>query len=224
MSPLPHRRAAFTLIEMLVVMVVIAILAGIVLSIAGLVQNKAARSRGDAEIKALAGGCDAYKADNGSFPQDAPLTDSLDPRATGTPALSLQTDQRRPRRQRAQRPKRLHAGAQELPFGFLQTEQPERQFEQRRNGRLRQIHQGPVGQQLRLLHQRRRGGAEIPRRCPDCPDRRAAERPRLQPNLRSVVHGGKDGETEPWATRRHHPRLAQELVRSAPESPFRELA
>jgi prepilin-type N-terminal cleavage/methylation domain-containing protein len=86
MSPLPHRRAAFTLIEMLVVMVVIAILAGIVLSIAGLVQNKAARSRAEAEIKALAGGCDAYKADNGSFPQDAPLTDSLDPRATGTPA------------------------------------------------------------------------------------------------------------------------------------------
>lgn len=84
MSPLPNRRGAFTLVEMLVVMVVIAILAGIVLSIAGLVQNKAARSRAEAEIKALGSGCDAYKADNGSFPQD-PLTDGLDPRTNGSP-------------------------------------------------------------------------------------------------------------------------------------------
>lgn len=80
------RRGAFTLIEMLVVMVVIAILAGIVLSVAGLVQNKAARSRGAAEVQALAAGCEAYKTDNGSFPQDAAITDVLDPRATGTPA------------------------------------------------------------------------------------------------------------------------------------------
>ena len=62
MSPLPHRRGAFTLIEMLVVMVVIAILAGIVLSIASLVQTKAARSRAQAEINALAGGCDGVFA------------------------------------------------------------------------------------------------------------------------------------------------------------------
>lgn len=85
MTSLPDRRDAFTLIEMLVVMVVIAILAAIVLSIANLVQNRAARARAEAEIKALSGGCDAYKADNGSFPQDA-KTDALDPRATGTPS------------------------------------------------------------------------------------------------------------------------------------------
>ena len=84
MTSLPARRAAFTLIEMLVVMVVIAILASIVLSVAGLVQNKAARARAEAEIKALSGGCDAYKADHGSFPQDT-TTDALDPRTTGTP-------------------------------------------------------------------------------------------------------------------------------------------
>jgi type II secretory pathway pseudopilin PulG len=70
---------------MLVVMVVIAILAGIVLSVAGLVQNNAARARATAEIKGLSGGCEAYKTDNGSFPQDAAITDVLDPRAAGTP-------------------------------------------------------------------------------------------------------------------------------------------
>ena len=69
---------------MLVVMVVIAILTAIVLSIAALVQNKAARARATTEIHGLGGGCDAYKADNGSFPQDATITDKLDPRANGT--------------------------------------------------------------------------------------------------------------------------------------------
>lgn len=73
------------MIELLVVMVIIAILAALVLSIAGLVQNKAARARCEAEIKALAAGCEAYKADNGSFPQDATITDTLDPRTVGTP-------------------------------------------------------------------------------------------------------------------------------------------
>jgi len=85
MSLSNRRQGAFTLVEMLVVMVVIAILAGLVLSIAGLVQNKAARARCAAEIEALKGGCEAYKGDNGSFPQDTAITDALDPRAVGTP-------------------------------------------------------------------------------------------------------------------------------------------
>ena len=79
-------RRAFTLIEMLLVMVVIAILTGIILSLYGLTQNKAARARAQAEINTLAGGCELYKADNGSYPQDATITDTLDPRATGDPA------------------------------------------------------------------------------------------------------------------------------------------
>ena len=81
-----HQTArGFTLVEMLVVMVVIAILAGIVLSINALVQGKAARARTEAEIKALSAGCESYKADNGSYPQDASATDALDPRASGNP-------------------------------------------------------------------------------------------------------------------------------------------
>ena len=83
-SPHPRRRA-FTLIEMLVVMAVIAILAAILLNLNGLVQAKAARTRADGEIKALSTGCDAYKADNGTYPQSND-TDNLDPRADGNPS------------------------------------------------------------------------------------------------------------------------------------------
>ena len=79
------RRRAFTLVEMLVVMVVIAILTGIVLALAGPVNAQAARKRVQGEIQALATGCENYKADNGSYPQDA-STDTLDPRSSGNPA------------------------------------------------------------------------------------------------------------------------------------------
>ncbi len=75
---------AFTLIEMLVVMAVIAILAGIILSVNGLVQSKAARTRADVEIRALSAGCESYKADNGSYPQND-KTDALDPQTEGDP-------------------------------------------------------------------------------------------------------------------------------------------
>ena len=69
---------------MLVVMAVIAVLAAILLNLNGLVQSKAARTRALGEIQTLSSGCDSYKADNGSFPQDA-ITDALDPRADGNP-------------------------------------------------------------------------------------------------------------------------------------------
>ena len=84
MNPPTHRSRAFTLIEMLVVMAVIGLLAAIILNLNGLVQSKAARTRALGEIHSLGMGCDSYKADNGSFPQDA-VTDSLDPRADGDP-------------------------------------------------------------------------------------------------------------------------------------------
>jgi prepilin-type N-terminal cleavage/methylation domain-containing protein len=78
---------AFTLIEMLVVMAVIAILAGIILSVNGLVQSKAARTRAQAEIVTLSAGCESYKGDNGSYPQDAATdADTMDPRKNGLPS------------------------------------------------------------------------------------------------------------------------------------------
>jgi prepilin-type N-terminal cleavage/methylation domain-containing protein len=58
----------FTLIELLVVITVIAILAGLVLQTAGYVQKKAARSRAEAEIAALAAALESYKADMGDYP------------------------------------------------------------------------------------------------------------------------------------------------------------
>ena len=77
---------AFTLIELLTVMVVIAILAGLILSISGFVQKKAATSRAEAEIAALSAACENYKADNGIYPRYANSTDKLDPRTSGNPS------------------------------------------------------------------------------------------------------------------------------------------
>lgn len=61
---------AFTLIEMLTVMAVIAILAAILLSLNGLVQKKAALSRAEGEIAAMSAACESYKADVGVYPED----------------------------------------------------------------------------------------------------------------------------------------------------------
>jgi prepilin-type N-terminal cleavage/methylation domain-containing protein len=64
----PNSPHGFTLIELLVVITVIAILAGLVLQTAGYVQKKAARSRAEAEIAALAAALESYKADMGDYP------------------------------------------------------------------------------------------------------------------------------------------------------------
>lgn len=61
-------RAGFTLLELLVVITIIAILAGLVLNTAGYMQKKAARSRAEAEIAALAAALENYKADTGDYP------------------------------------------------------------------------------------------------------------------------------------------------------------
>jgi general secretion pathway protein G len=63
-----HRNAAFTLIELLIVMGIIAILASIVLAAAGAVQAKSRRSRAQTEIAAMTAALENYKADNGDYP------------------------------------------------------------------------------------------------------------------------------------------------------------
>ena len=65
---------SFTLVELMVVVVVIGLLAGIILAAAGGVRNQAARSQAKVEIAALEGALGRFQADTGSFP-DATTAD-----------------------------------------------------------------------------------------------------------------------------------------------------
>jgi type II secretion system protein G len=65
---------AFTLVELLVVVAVIGILAGLVLAAAGAVQKKAARDQAKADIKMIASACEDYKARTGQYPKPSNLT------------------------------------------------------------------------------------------------------------------------------------------------------
>lgn len=69
----------FTLLELMTVMAIIAVLAGLVLKGAGYAQNKAARDRAAAEIAAISVALESYKADNGEYP-------SVDPKDSGNKA------------------------------------------------------------------------------------------------------------------------------------------
>jgi prepilin-type N-terminal cleavage/methylation domain-containing protein len=62
------RPGAFTLLELLVVVAIIAILAGLTLGTMGYVNRKGAESRARAEIAAIAVAIDSYKLDLGSYP------------------------------------------------------------------------------------------------------------------------------------------------------------
>jgi general secretion pathway protein G len=76
-------RGAFTLIELIVVIAIIIILAGLILSTVGYVQKKGARSRAETEIAAMSAAIESYKADNGIYPRDDTTnqyTDTLDAR------------------------------------------------------------------------------------------------------------------------------------------------
>jgi prepilin-type N-terminal cleavage/methylation domain-containing protein len=67
----------FTVIEILVVMTIILVLAGLVLATSSYVHNKGARSRAEAEIAAMSAALENYKADNGVYPSS-----TLDPAST----------------------------------------------------------------------------------------------------------------------------------------------
>jgi len=58
----------FTLIEILVVIVILTILAGIVVGAAKYAMTKAARSRAQAEIATMENALENYKSDNGVYP------------------------------------------------------------------------------------------------------------------------------------------------------------
>ena len=80
------RYDAFTLIELVVVVGIIIVLAGLVLSTVGYARKKGARAGAETEIAAMSAACENYKADNGIYPRDATTTDVLDARLSGNPS------------------------------------------------------------------------------------------------------------------------------------------
>jgi general secretion pathway protein G len=85
-SPFPT--GAFTIIELLVVIIIILILAGLVLSISSYVQNKGARARAETEIAAMSAALESYKADNGIYPRSSD-SDGLDARTGASASTEL---------------------------------------------------------------------------------------------------------------------------------------
>src|SRR5947207_4121471 len=81
----------FTIVEVLVVMTIILVLAGLVLATSSYVHNKGARSRAEAEIAAMSAALENYKADNGVYPVDISVDarTSLNPSAYTTASLTL---------------------------------------------------------------------------------------------------------------------------------------
>ena len=69
-----HYYAAFTLIELIVVVGIITILAGLLLSTADYARKKGACARAETEIAAISAACENYKADNGIYPREATTT------------------------------------------------------------------------------------------------------------------------------------------------------
>lgn len=82
--------AAFTILELLVVMTIILVLAGLILATSEYVQTKSKRSRAEAEIAALTTALENYRADNGSYPIDAAngTTSTLDARTMVSPTAA----------------------------------------------------------------------------------------------------------------------------------------
>lgn len=66
-----RKQPGFTLVELLVVVTVIAILAGLVLGVAGQIQNKSARARAETEITAISNALESYKAEYGFYPSNS---------------------------------------------------------------------------------------------------------------------------------------------------------
>jgi len=86
---------AFTLIELLAVITIIGILAGLTLGAAGAVRRHGATSTAKAEVAALQAACDRYFADNNSYPTTNSMPDpskSFNPTVYTTAGQTLFTN------------------------------------------------------------------------------------------------------------------------------------
>ena len=79
-----RRYNAFTLIELVLVVGIMIVLAGLVLSTVGYARKKGARARAETEIAALSAACENYKADNGIYPRTS-VTDTFTAVTNRTP-------------------------------------------------------------------------------------------------------------------------------------------
>lgn len=90
---LPRLPNAFTIIELLVVIMIILVLAGLILGVSKYAQDKGARARAETEIAAMSAALESYKADNGIYVSTAntvALTSaSPDPSTYRTASLDL---------------------------------------------------------------------------------------------------------------------------------------
>ena len=81
-------RAAFTLIELLAVITIIGILAGLTLGAAGAVRRHGATSTAKAEVAALQAACDRYFADNNLYPSNTSVNPASSVNPTNYTAAS----------------------------------------------------------------------------------------------------------------------------------------
>ena len=72
----------FTIIELIVVLGIVLVLAGLILATGSYVYNKGARSRAEVEIAAISAALENYKADNGAYVSAA----TIDAQKQGDPA------------------------------------------------------------------------------------------------------------------------------------------
>jgi type II secretory pathway pseudopilin PulG len=79
------RYDSFTLIELVLVIGIIIVLAGLVLSTVSYARKKGALARAETEIAAMSAACENYKADNGIYPKGA-NSDTLNAQTSGDPS------------------------------------------------------------------------------------------------------------------------------------------
>jgi prepilin-type N-terminal cleavage/methylation domain-containing protein len=82
-------KAAFTLIELMAVITIIVILAGLVVGGMGFVSERQAKEKAKVQIALLSKALEEYKLDMGSYPPTVDKPNVASPAGTGTSAVSL---------------------------------------------------------------------------------------------------------------------------------------